>query len=71
MFRLEQLVTVYNGWYDALFHGIPQIHLLFPQLGLTAKDFDADYLAEHYPGNITLFDFVATSAHSIDSTILL
>ena len=26
----RSLVTLYNGWYDAIFRGIPEVHELFP-----------------------------------------
>ena len=62
---------MYGSWFSVFFYGLRQIRLLFPQLGLAKENYEEDVLADHYPGGLSLYDFVLKSAHTLDSMILL
>ena len=55
----------------ALCNVLRYIRQLFPQLGISVEEFDADLLTDEYPGGLSLYDFVVTSAHSVGSMIML
>ena len=71
VFRLDQLIMFYGSWEAAFFYGLRYIRQLFPQLGISVEEFDADLLTDSYPGGLSLYDFVVTSAHSTDNMIIL
>ena len=70
--RLDQLIFFYGSYAAAVLHGVPYIRQLFPQLGISAEEFDADFLHDdEYPGYLSLYDFVVTSGHHLDDMLLL
>ena len=71
LLRLDQLIFFYGSYAAAVSHGVPYIRQLFPQLGISAEEFDADFLHDDYPGYLSLYDFVVTSGHHLDDMLLL
>ncbi|XP_072051886.1 acid-sensing ion channel 4-A-like [Amphiura filiformis] len=67
MFRFDNLIKKYGTLWNLLTVGVKQLQAMFPQLTLAGHS--SIEVPDVYPGNVSLYNFILTNAHTKETTI--